>query len=390
MQEKRSAKTTQLKSARPLKSDQMLRFENVIKQHTPPEGLQHLKSTNSFTIAHSGRLDFEKIIHPIDVREEGMRGYHIDSRHKVMRGLPLTETRRLRRKEVKIASPSLPLPPPRVPEWADLIYHPKMSARIARPMMRRANGKRVRPLYIFGNDVRQPFFPSGYPWQCIGKIFAYNDPYSFDWSWTGTGVLVSHNTVLTASHVVPWGANPAMIQFIPAYFNGTSTLGPNVYSYVDSATAYYNEPDPNVDRPAWDFAVLRLIDPLGDSLGWFGAKTYNDKWNDGNYWNLVGYAGDIAQGEQPSWQGGISFHDDDEDGDAMELETDDGDATPGDSGGPFFAWWEGDNWPSLVGVTSVAEQEWDFPWINGPEDNNVAAAGSPLVDLVLWAQSNWA
>ena len=165
----------------------------------------------------------------------------------------------------------------------------------------------MRPLYIFGNDVRQPFFPSGYPWQCIGKVFAWNDPYSFQWSWTGTGVLVSHNTVLTASHVVPWGADPAMIQFIPAYYNGVSTLGPNIYSYVDNAAAYYNEPDPNVDRPAWDFAVLRLIDPLGDSLGWFGGKTYSDSWNDGNYWNLVGYPGDIAGGSSRRGKAALAF-----------------------------------------------------------------------------------
>ncbi|MBV8071330.1 MAG: hypothetical protein JO270_15585 [Acidobacteriaceae bacterium] len=57
-------------------------------------------------------------------------------------------------------------------------------------------------------------------------------------------MLVSHSTVLTASHAVPWEANPAMIQFVPAYYNGTSTVGPNMYSYVEAAAAYYNEPDP--------------------------------------------------------------------------------------------------------------------------------------------------
>jgi V8-like Glu-specific endopeptidase len=362
-------------------------LENVIKHRAVPKELRDLKSANSFSIAGAGEVSLEKI--PVQLGE-GRDAYRIAAHRNVIRGLPLREFHRLKRNEIRTASPTLPLPPPKIPEWADLIYHPKMTAHRPSPMMRRANGKRVRPLYIFGNDVRQPFFPSGYPWQCIGKVFAWNDPYSFQWSWTGTGVLVSHNTVLTASHVVPWGADPAMIQFIPAYYNGVSTLGPNIYSYVDNAAAYYNEPDPNVDRPAWDFAVLRLIDPLGDSLGWFGGKTYSDSWNDGNYWNLVGYPGDIAGGEQPSWQGGISFHDDDEDGDAMELETDNGDATPGDSGGPFFAWWEGEGWPSVVGVTSAQESEWDFPWITGPENNNVAAAGSPMIDLVLWAQNNWA
>jgi hypothetical protein len=41
-------------------------------------------------------------------------------------------------------------------------------------------------------------------------------------------------------------------------------------------------------------------------------------------------------------------------------------------------------------VVSAEEREWDFPWITGPENDNVAAAGSPLIDLLLWAQKNWA
>ncbi len=370
----------------PMRADAILRLENIIKHQPLPTALHKLKSANSFTVA--GSVNTDTIIHEIS-SVNGMRSFQICREHKLMRGLPLTETRRLKRDELKVSSPTLPLPPPKIPEWADIIYHPKMAARLPRPTMRRVNGKRVRPLYIFGNDVRQPFYPTGYPWQCIGRIFSYNDPYSFVPSWRATGVLVSRDIVLTASHAVPWGANPGMIQFVPAYFNGVSTLGPNVYSYVDAAAAYYQEPAPDVDRPAWDFAVLHLIDPLGDFLGWFGGETYDDSWNDGNYWSFVGYASAIAKGERPSWQGGISFHDDDEDGAAMELETDNGDVTAGDSGGPFFGWWDGEDYPSLVGVASAEEQEWDFPLWNGPEDNNVAAAGSPMIDLVLWARNNW-
>jgi hypothetical protein len=159
--------------------------------------------------------------------------------------------------------------------------------------LRRNNGKRLHPHgFIWGgNDVRQPFFPSGYPWQCIGRVFAYADPYSFKWSWSGTGALVGPNTVLTASHVVPWAANPAMIEFVPAYFNGVSTLGANVSSFVDGASSYDESASP---APAFDFAVLRLQDRLGDSLGWFGTKTYDDGWNNQGFWTLVGCAGAVA------------------------------------------------------------------------------------------------
>jgi hypothetical protein len=380
---KDKSKPRSRKAARPMTSEQFMQLDNVIKSQPVPRELQALKSANSFVSSGHAKLE------PIEDRVgEGLQAYRIAGAQKVMRGLPLTEFIRLKKDEVNSRSPTLPLPPPRVPEWADLIYHPKMASRIAPRVMRRANGERVFPLYLFTGN-RQPFYPSGYPWQCIGRIFAWNNPYSFNWSWTASGVLVGRNVVLTASHAVPWGANPSMVQFVPAYYNGTSTVGPNVSSFIDAASAYYQEPDPNVDRPAWDYAVLRLIDPLGDSLGWFGSKTYDDHWNDGNYWTLVGYPGDVAGGEQPSWQNGISFHDDDEDGDALELETDNGDATPGDSGGPFFGWWDGESGPSVVGVASAQEEEWPFPWFTGPEDNNVAGAGSPMVNLIAWAQQNW-
>ncbi|MEX3940637.1 serine protease [Paraburkholderia sp. BR10937] len=387
MKKESTANADRLKSSAPLNADRILRFENVVKNQTPPESLQKLKSSNSFMIEESGPFKPEDLIQTFEL-SDGRHAYHIGSRNRVIRGLPMQAFHRLRRDEVRQNSPTLPLPPPRVPEWADIVYHPKISTGLLRPVMRRVNGKRVRPLYLFGpGDQRQAFLPQGYPWQCIGRIFVWTNPFGFP-AWSGTGVLVSHNTVLTASHMVPWNADTAMMQFIPAYFNGVSTLGSNVYSYVDNAAAYYSEPDP-ADKPAWDFAVLRLIDPLGDSLGWFGARTYDDSWNDGRFWTLVGYPGAVAGGEQPSFQQAIAFHDDDEDGDAMELESDDGDQSPGDSGGPFFAWWEGDGWPSLVAVASSEETEWDFPWFGGPEENNVAAGGSPLVDLIQWARNNW-
>jgi Trypsin len=381
MEEKKKSKpkSKQPQSSPPLTVDQMLRLENVVKHKTPPKELQSLKSSNSFAFPTAASdLKLERIIHKID-RGEGIAAWNI-SEQKVIRGLPIREFVRLRRDGGAVESPTLPLPPPEPPEWADLIYHPTMSPGLVRPMMRRINGRRVRPLYLFTGN-RQAILPTGYPLQCIGKIFAWTDPYSFVPSWRATGVLVSRNTVLTASHAVPWNANPAMIQFIPAYFNGSSTLGPNVYSYVDAASTYLEEGE-DIPRPALDFAVLRLSDPLGDSLGWFGTRTYSDGWNDSNYWTLVGYAGDIAGGEQPSSQGGISFHDDDEDDDAMELETDNGDATPGDSGGPFFAFW--DDGPYIVGVLSGQEEEFFY------QDNNVAAAGAAMVNLVRWAQNNWA
>ena len=88
-------------------------------------------------------------------------------------------------------------------------------------------------------------------------------------------------------------------------------------------------------------------------------------------------------------QSGISFHDDDEDsndfGDAMELETQDGDSSPGDSGGPYFAFWT--DGPYVVGVDVGGEEEYSFRF--STEDNNIASAGPAMVQLVQWARDNW-
>jgi hypothetical protein len=251
---------------------------------------------------------------------------------------------------------------------------------IRRAPLRRVNGKRIKPFYVFGNDDRHPFYPQGYPWQCIGKLLVWSDPSSRYPQWQGSGALIGRNVVLTAGHMAPWGANPWMVQFIPAYYDGASTLGSSVSSYVESYYGYNAG-----DRLAWDMLVMKLYDPLGDSLGYFGSKSYDDSWEDGPYWTLAGYPRSIANAERPSYQRGFSFHDDDEDGSATELETDNGDASEGDSGGPLFGWWN--DGPYVIGVLVGGEEEYKFPF--STEDNNIGAGGDALNDLIRWARNNW-
>jgi hypothetical protein len=378
----------------PMAPDQVLRLDNVVKNLPRPEELNALKSPYSFTFLDvSGDLKLEHIIHKVDMTH-GVSAWRLDSKRKIIRGLPIREFVQQKRGS-PVEAPTLPLPPPgpERPHWVDQIYHPKVLPRNPGPRMRRKSGKTIRPHgVIFNGDDRLPFYPSGYPWQCIGRLDVYSNPYSFVPSSSGTGTLVGANTVLTASHMVPWSADPAMILFTPGFFDGVSTLGANVASFVTDASSYDTGNSP---APAFDFAVLRLADRLGDSLGCFGAKTYDDSWNGDNVWTLVGYPGLVAGGNRPSFQGGISFHDDDEDsnefGEAMELETQDADSSGGDSGGPYFALWDG--LPHVVGVDVGGETEPIIdPFRNWPfeDTNNVAAAGPAMVQLISWARANWA
>lgn len=266
---------------------------------------------------------------------------------------------------------------PRIPDWSGIAYHPKLSeSRFITPF-RGAKGKRTIPHYIFGPDDRQVYYPDSYPWRCIGRILVWTNP-SSGYAWSGTGVLVGRNIVLTCSHMCPWGVSPWMMQFIPAYYDGGSLLGSGVSSYVQSYRGYRDHGQGD------DMAVLKLYTPLGDSLGWFGSKTYDDDWEDGNYWTKCGYPGAVASGNRPSRITWFPIIDDDNDGAGVELEYH-ADASDGDSGGPVFGWWDGS--PYVIGTHSGGEEEYQFPF--SIVKNNVAAGGSALPNLIIWAQNNW-
>lgn len=266
------------------------------------------------------------------------------------------------------------------PAWAEHVFHPKLSGLpgAGRTLLRTLKGRALHPAYgVFGADDRVPFYPSGYPWQCIGRVFTWTDSSQPGWSFYGSGVLVGPRHVLTAGHVAPWGSPNWGMLFVPGYYDGSSVVGAGASSWVsdfrslDSGAASVS---------AHDMSVLRLYDPLGDQLGYFGYKVYDRAWQDGNYWALVGYPGMVTS-ERPSFQIGIPVLDNDVDGDAMELEHQ-GDVTGGDSGGPFFGTWP-DGFPYVIGTVSGGES------FAGGEDNNICAGGQALADLIGYWRANW-
>ena len=168
------------------------------------------------------------------------------------------------------------------------------------------------------------------------------------------------------------------MKFVPAYYDGTSTSGSGVYSYVETYRGY--EPHGQGD----DIAILKLYTPLGDALGYFGAKTYNDDWEDGNYWTKCGYPSAVSSGQRPSRITWFPIIDDDNDGAGVELEYH-ADGSGGDSGGPVFGWWN--DLPYIIGAHSGGEEEYEFPF--SIIKNNVSAGGSILPNLINWGRSNW-
>jgi hypothetical protein len=55
------------------------------------------------------------------------------------------------------------------PGFLHQFFQPRVVPRMEPPLLRRFNGKHVRPTYVFGNDDRQPYRDVSYPWGCVGK-----------------------------------------------------------------------------------------------------------------------------------------------------------------------------------------------------------------------------
>jgi hypothetical protein len=262
------------------------------------------------------------------------------------------------------------------PVWADQLYQPRLAEPAQARTMRRINGRRVRPLYIFGTDQRQVYYDTSYPWRCVGKL--YNSD-----GFMGSASLVWGDIIVTAGHMVPWNSINAgswWMRFVPDYYDGQSLMGAGVESYVSDVRGY------NTSVTGYDWAIGKLYTRLGDTLGYFGFNGASSNWDNQNWWTCAGYPIDVANAERPSWQGSISYHDTDGDSNGgFELESETADLNHGDSGGPLWAWWSGD--PRVIGVVSGEEQEYQFPF--SIEDNNIFSSGSGFTNLIAWGRANW-
>ena len=102
--------------------------------------------------------------------------------------------------------------------------------------------------------------------------------------------LIGPRHVLTASHVIDW---------TPGWARAVSLLQQNS-SFIDSANAtvvYASTqigPGPIGDSDSdEDYAVLVLDKRLGDTYGWYGARTYDSAWDDEvSAWRNIGYPND--------------------------------------------------------------------------------------------------
>ncbi|MBI2077396.1 MAG: hypothetical protein HYT80_03355 [Euryarchaeota archaeon] len=246
------------------------------------------------------------------------------------------------------------------------------------PKIGRATKTAVRPrkneylaTTVFGADDRDVLNNTSYPWSTVGRVETSNG--------FASGVMIGPRHLLTVSHVIKWNSDgtAGYVKFTPAAFGDSKPFGAAYATRTYYAKKVYG---PSLDRDEMqhDYVCCVLDWRMGDVTGWMGSRSWSDDWDDKPYWFHVGYPGDVAGGTKPTLQSSIKL-----DGSYWDREVHTrifhkGDVFKGQSGGPFFAWWEGETFPRVVGVQSAQNSS-----------ENTASGGAHMVNRVIQARAEY-
>ena len=105
----------------------------------------------------------------------------------------------------------------------------------------------------------------------------------------GTGWLVGRRTVVTAGHVLRWrpeGREARAVRVVPGADQARMPYGAFSAQLFHYPMQWRGEA---ADPPGFDIAAIRLNEPVGERLGWFGASALTDETLRGRFVNISGY-----------------------------------------------------------------------------------------------------
>ncbi|MDF9800256.1 V8-like Glu-specific endopeptidase [Catalinimonas alkaloidigena] len=236
-----------------------------------------------------------------------------------------------------------------------------------------------RPVNVFPPDTRYEFNDTSFPWCTTGRV---ETP-----AGVCSGTMIGRNLMLTASHCIDWQDDSVgWIKFTPSYYNGSAPFG----IAWGTRVVYWNKALGGLSdfETAFDYVVVVLDRNMGDLTGYTGYRKYSSSWNNGNYWQVIGYPASLTGTQRPTFSGGgsiwntASFSTSGKEGLVMGTFID---ITPGNSGGPVWGWWGDEPWPRVVGVVSAESSSPGF----STSGDNEAGGGEALSVLITYSRDNY-
>lgn len=383
MPERVAAKRAKSEVPLPLTVQEVMRLKSLPAHQAAPAEITARLGTFFVESDKGKKPEIASRISPVEssllpAKPDGSPVFRIDTEVRnqgfhIQRVLPNVPAKLLRYEHFTVRDLDPRIKPQR-PGFLDLHYLPERQKGPTTQRRRMINSKGKVVSTIFPPDRRYIFNDTSYPWCTLGRVTSANG--------SGTGVMVGPRHLLTVSHIVVWNGDgtAGWLQFASSYFNGSTPFG-----VANAQLTYFYQknapPTLNDTQIAEDYVVCVLDQRLGDITGWMGSRVYTEDWDDVGYWSHVGYSADLGGSQEPSFQNQVSFNDADHPGifgtgDGLDMEHH-ASITFGDSGGPFFGWWDGEVGPDVVGVQSAQDPS-----------ENWAAGGDPMVRLIQQAQSD--